>query len=241
MSEPTPFDDIEYNRLWIERVLMRVVQDSSGCWIWQGPKQQRGYGIKAHRYLSGQHVHRILYQLAFGQALGRWDYVCHMCDVPSCVNPAHMWIGSPADNQKDMQTKGRGKYQKATHCKQGHEFTPQNTWVHERTKHRHCRTCARVKNRLKAGWTTEQAQSIPKTPYGQRPVGGSTDRSRKSEPVARSSITPEEIRALLAAAGLSQVRGAKRVGVSERSMRRYIRGEISMIEPAAQALRALVQ
>lgn len=231
--------DDEYNARWMQRALSRVKQDANGCWIWQGHKSHRGYGSLPNRVLGGLHVHRILYQLTFGKKLGRWDYVCHTCDVPSCVNPTHMWIGTPADNQKDMQVKKRGKYQKATHCKQGHEFTPENTWVHSRTNHRHCRTCARIKNRLKAGWTREQAESIPKVPFGQTPVNGKTDRSRKTEPVTRSNLTPAEIRSLLATAGVSQVKGAKLIGVSERTMRRCIAGEIRMIEPAAAALRAL--
>lgn len=228
----------EYNRRWMARVKANSIVSNSGCWLWQGTTRGIGHGTTMYRN-KGCTVHRMFYMLHIGRKLGRWEYVCHRCDVPNCFNPDHLWIGSPAENQKDMQAKLRGKYQKATHCKQGHEFTSENTWVHKRTNHRHCRTCARIHNRLKAGWTLEQAQSIPKTPYGQRPIGGSTDRSRKTEPVVRSSITPEEIRVLLAAAGLSQVRGAKRVGVSERSMRRYIRGEIPMIEPAAKALRAL--
>jgi DNA-binding transcriptional regulator YiaG len=239
MSEVDPFEDEEYNRLWLERTLARVVQDTNGCWIWQGPKQRRGYGIYSHKYLSGHHVHRIMYQLAYGQKLGRWDYVCHACDVTSCVNPAHMWIGTPADNQKDMQRKRRGKYQTATHCKQGHEFTPENTWVHKKTNHRHCRTCARISNRLKAGWTREQAESLPRTPAGETPVNGRTDRTRKTAPAVRSNLTPDEIRSLLASAGISQVNGAKLIGVSERTMRRCIAGEIRLIEPAAKALRQL--
>lgn len=233
-------DDV-YNERWLKRVLSRVVMDANGCWIWQGWKSRRGYGSLPNRVFGGMHVHRILYQIATEQRLGRWDYVCHACDVPACCNPAHMWVGTPADNQKDMQQKRRGKYQQITHCKSGHEFSQGNTWVHKETGHRHCRMCARIKNRLKAGWTREQAESLPKTPAGQFPVRGQTSRARKTEPVVRSDISPSEIRALLEAAGVSQVAGARRIGISERTMRRYIAGEIPMIEPAARALRALAQ
>lgn len=240
MRERKKLSDEQYNERWVKRALERVVQDPNGCWIWQGQKNHRGYGLKYHRRFNLQ-VHRTLYQITHHRNLDRWDYVCHTCDVTSCVNPTHMWIGSPSDNQKDMQRKRRGKYQTATHCKQGHEFTPENTWVHKKTNHRHCRTCARISNRLKAGWTREQAESLPRTPPGETPVNGRTDRTRKTAPAVRSNLTPDEIRSLLASAGISQVKGARLIGVSERTMRRCIAGEIRMIEPAAKALQALTQ
>lgn len=228
----------EYNRRWMARVKANCKIVESGCWLWQGTTHGIGHGITMYRN-KGCGVHRMFYMLHTGKQLGRWEYVCHKCDVPNCINPDHMWIGGPADNQKDMQAKRRGKYQKATHCKHGHEFTPENTWVHKTTNHRHCRTCARIRNRLNAGWTREQAESIPKTPPGETPVNGKTDRRRKTELVARSNISPAEIRSLLASAGISQVKGAKLIGISERTMRRCIAGEIQMVAPAASALRQL--
>jgi hypothetical protein len=241
MTEIDPFQDEEYNQRWLERALARVKQDENGCWIWQGPKQRRGYGLMSHKYFVRQHhVHRILYQLSYGQRLGRWDYVCHACDVTSCVNPAHMWIGTPADNQKDMQAKRRGKYQKQSACKHGHEYNNQNTRM--TNGRRTCRICARIRQRIVAGWPEDLAKNTPVTKLGYRPVGAefsTNTKTRKREPVVRSDITPEEIRRLLALAGLSQVAGAKRIGIGERTMRRCIAGEIRLIEPAAIALKAL--
>lgn len=241
MTKIDPFQDEEYNRRWLEQNLARVKQDDNGCWIWQGPKQRRGYGITNHRYFGGHHVHRIVYQLAYGELLGRWDYVCHACDVTACCNPAHMWIGTPADNQKDMQAKRRGKYQQQTACKHGHEYNEQNTRIIN--GRRTCRICARIRQRIVAGWPEDLAKNTPVTKLGYRPVGAefsSNTKTRKRAPVVRSEMTPAEIRGLLAKAGLSQVAGAKRIGIGERTMRRCIAGEIRLIEPAAKALRRLV-
>lgn len=78
------------------------------CWIWIGSKDKDGYGtlwkdkkkIKAHRFSYEIHHKKIEYGLL----------VCHTCDNPSCVNPDHLWTGTPFDNTLDMMKKGRGRY-----------------------------------------------------------------------------------------------------------------------------------
>ncbi len=105
-----------------------------------------GSGSPTHRYgrfgLNGNSInaHRAAWILFHGQDPGS-AYVCHKCDYTLCVNPSHLFLGSNADNLRDMANKGRAFNGKAdqTHCKRSHEFTPENTYL--RNGRRHCRAC----------------------------------------------------------------------------------------------------
>ena len=111
------------------------------CWLWTGAKHNLGYGL----FRTGElrYAHRVAYMLAGGVILDGFD-IDHLCRVRACVNPAHL----VAVTHKENVLRGRtiaARNARKTHCPQGHEYTPENTYV-ERTRYgtgRKCKACQR--------------------------------------------------------------------------------------------------
>lgn len=81
-------------------------EPNTGCWLWTGNVSSDGYG---HFWNRGrdEKATRYAYRTMVGRIPdGLW--VLHRCDNPSCVNPAHLFVGTPRDNVLDMFAKGRG-------------------------------------------------------------------------------------------------------------------------------------
>jgi hypothetical protein len=89
-----------------ERYWFRV-KKGRGCWEWTGAHNPKGYGVMRVGE-SARLAHRIAYEQAYGKVpLGL--HVMHRCDNPGCVRPDHLTAGTIADNNADMQAKGRAR------------------------------------------------------------------------------------------------------------------------------------
>src|SRR6266702_1142454 len=86
----------------------RYVDKTPGCWLWTGYRDRGGYGtIQVAHY--PKLVHRMSYEMQNGVIPDK-KVVRHTCDVRHCVNPAHLVIGTAADNTADMLERGRAAY-----------------------------------------------------------------------------------------------------------------------------------
>lgn len=78
----------------------------SGCWLWGGGTIKAEY--KRYGKISGKLAHRLSYEMHIGP-IPNGMFVCHHCDTPLCVNPAHLYAGTHMDNMRDVRVRNRSK------------------------------------------------------------------------------------------------------------------------------------
>lgn len=128
--------DLEYNRQWREnkrlaqpmiptelkaiadKIATRSTKTDTGCIVWQGAKDARGYGIiryngrnvRVHRAMLAAYLNEPSLLEPLSNKGWQRGYVLHSCDNPTCCNPKHLRLGSAQDNADDKKIRGRQKF-----------------------------------------------------------------------------------------------------------------------------------
>jgi len=132
-----------------DRIQRGIIQAPFGykdtsCWVWIKSKDSSGYGTIGINKKTWS-VHRVAYELWKGPIPEGLE-IDHLCQTKACCNPAHLEAVSHAENvrrmekTKPLKNKIGWRNKEKTHCPQGHEYTPENTYVSRRGS-RTCKTC----------------------------------------------------------------------------------------------------
>lgn len=123
----------------------------TGCWLWTGTKDCSGYGMVT---VAGHNrrAHRLGYELYVGE-IPEGLTIDHVCSNRACVNPDHLETVTRAENTRRAVAANR-----RTHCKKGHEFTPENTFMD--SGKRRCAICTRARDRERYAKDGEKRRAL---------------------------------------------------------------------------------
>ena len=129
---------------------MKKYFSQSQCWIDPNRKPTpKGYVIWAYADSNrSRAAHRVVYEWFHGSVPTHLD-IDHLCKNRACYNPHHLEPVSRAENNKrsDTHIHMRDALLAMTHCRRGHEFIPDNTYIRKDTGARQCRQCAYMRRK----------------------------------------------------------------------------------------------
>lgn len=155
-----------------ERFLTKIAKGD--CWEWLAYCDAYGYGRFTPRKGKTVLAHRFSYEMHIG-AIPEGLTIDHLCRNRACVNPDHLEPVTIRENVMRGDTI-MARHAAKTHCKHGHEFTPENTYIRPGTGHRDCKTCqadrARARKARRNSQVSEASKLFPDLVEALERVGG---------------------------------------------------------------------
>jgi hypothetical protein len=115
---------MEFTKEEVERFNRKFTKVETGCWQWTAGKfREAGYGmfsgIRGRQGLRNKRTmsaHRASWMIHTGQPIPPGMLICHHCDNRLCVNPAHLYLGTYMDNNRDTVKRNRANRNKGSQC-----------------------------------------------------------------------------------------------------------------------------
>lgn len=137
-----------------EKLNRYIIDRKTGCWNWTGPQMRYGYGKISywhlgHKYTGAASRASYIFHNRITRRLKKEEFVCHKCNNKLCINPHHLYLGTPKDNAADTILAGDHPNKSKTHCSRGHEYTEKNTYYPPKFPTRRlCRKCRNFYSRM---------------------------------------------------------------------------------------------